>query len=146
MISGLIEQFKLSKNERFAQVELERTPDLHLGIHLRLEESIDPPSVLLGAIKRHIGILHQAIGVVAVIGRNRNTDAGADDDLMAFDIKGFTHRLDKPRRERGRVYGLLSPTCTIANSSPPSRATKSIARTHARSRSETACKRTSPIG
>ena len=65
----------------------------------------------------------------AVVRRERDADAGADDDLVAVDLVGRADHLDEPAR-RARATASLGPvpTCTMANSSPPSRATVSLSR------------------
>ena len=42
----------------------------------------------LGAVKRHVGILEQLVRIVPVFGSECDADAGADDDLMPFQIVG----------------------------------------------------------
>jgi hypothetical protein len=62
----LVMDFELMERERFAQVELKRGAALHARVHLWLEEAIGAAAVLLGAIERHVSLLEQLVGVIAV--------------------------------------------------------------------------------
>ena len=72
--------------QRRAQIDLKPAARLHARIHLRLEEAEGAAAVGLGAIERHVGVLEQPVGVVAVAGRERDADAGADRDLVAVEV------------------------------------------------------------
>ena len=56
-------------------------------LHRRLKKPIGAAAFGLGAIKRGVGVFHQAVGMAAVHGADCNPDAGADKDLMAFDLE-----------------------------------------------------------
>ena len=88
----LVVQLELAVGERLAQVELERAARLQPRVHLGLEEAVDAAPVRLGAIERHVGVLQQLVGVVAVARRDGDADAGADHHLVAVDVEGLGRR------------------------------------------------------
>ena len=103
--------------------------------------------VALGAVQRQIGIAHQLIGGVSVRQPHGDADAGANDDLVAVDLVGLAHDVDDAARQHGRRRpGCSIAPCTMANSSPPMRATISVSRTSVRRRSVTAFSSLSPAG
>ena len=61
--------------------------------------------------------------------RERDADAGVGGQLMAETFEGSPDRAEHPRDEIGDVVAGLTAVWTIANSSPPSLATKSSAPT-----------------
>ena len=63
-----------------------------------------------------------------------DADAGANHHLMAVDVIGLAHDRDDPMREGGSIRWCGDGHCTMANSSPPMRATVSVSRTTSRSR------------
>ena len=84
--------------------------------------------------------------IVAVVGRNRNPNARADDDMMVAEIErhGSTLRRCAPPRQPTRQSAAPPRTCTIENSSPPVRETRSPSRTSSRRRLATAHSNASP--
>ena len=110
-----------------------------LLVHLGREEAVGRPAFLLGAIQRDIGLLQQdsRIGIRQHdVGRVPHRDADADTD---GDLSCRPGRTSAPARRSGAVpaarcrASCRAPTCTMANSSPPSRASVSVSRTQARS-------------
>ena len=62
------------------------------GVHARLEEMVGAAAFALGAVEREVGVLQQRLGVDAVARRDRDADAGADDDVVAVDLERLGHR------------------------------------------------------
>src|SRR6202041_3100520 len=71
----------------FTKIELELAPRLHQRIHPGFEIAEAVAAVALCLIERDIGALEQHIRVRAISWRNRDADAGPDDDLMAGDLE-----------------------------------------------------------
>src|SRR5882724_6680876 len=88
----LVLDLELAVPERLAQILLELAARMHQRIHHRLEEAIGAAAVGLGAVKRQISALEELIGVVAVIGRYRDPDAGPDLDVLTIQIIGLADR------------------------------------------------------
>ena len=59
----LIEQFEFLERKRLAQVKLQRAPRLHACIHFGDEETKDAAAVLLGAVRRQIGVFQELVGI-----------------------------------------------------------------------------------
>ncbi len=60
----------------------------------------------LGAVERHIGVLEQAVRIGGIARRQRNADARADSDLVAFEFIGFADDFEQPLRQRADLFGL----------------------------------------
>ena len=105
----LVVQLEFLLDERTAQTDLEAAARLHGRVHRRLEEAEGLAPVALGAVEREVGVLEQAVGIVAVVGRQRDADARGDIDLLAGHVIGTTDRLDdgacQPRRA-GRLIAI----------------------------------------
>ena len=79
-------------------------------------------------IEREIGLLQKIVGMHAVFRRQRDTDTGADADVVFADREGLGDERDDlgaqaPRRRRSAGE---SSNWMMANSSPPSRASTSV--------------------
>ena len=103
----LIEQLKLPGLERFAKVEFEQAPRLHLRVHFGLEQSVDGAAVDLRAIQRQIGILQELITVRPVLRGKGNADAGACHDLVASHVERCVEQLKHPVGESDCLGRLL---------------------------------------
>ena len=97
----LVEELEFLLRERLAKVELERPARLHQRVHRGLEEAVAGAALGLRAVERDIGVLEQLIGVEPVGGRDRDADAGADDELLAADLEGEAKLVDEAGGERG---------------------------------------------
>ena len=97
----LVIDLELVALQRRAQVEFQNPPRLGARVHSGLEEAIGAAAVRLGAVEREIGLLQQFVGVLAVLGRQRDADADADDELVAADIVGRGNLLDHVAGEHG---------------------------------------------
>ena len=97
----LVIDFEFFALKRGAQVDFQQPPGLRARVHPGLEEAIGAAAVLLGAIEREIGFLEQFVGILAVLGRQRNADADADDELVTGDLVGRGNLLDHVAGEQG---------------------------------------------
>ena len=68
-----------------------------------------PRAVGLGAVQRQVGILQKLLGIVAIAGRHRDADAGADHDRMAVEQIGLADRLKQPPRQQHGILRARQP-------------------------------------
>jgi hypothetical protein len=61
------------------------------------------PALYLGAVHGNVGILHQGISVLAVVGVDSNPDAGSDVDFVAIKDKWLSKRLQDSLGNLDRV-------------------------------------------
>ena len=97
----LVIDLELPALQRRAQIEFQKPPRLRARVHSGLEEAVSAAAVLLGAVERKIGLLQQFVGVLAVLGRQRNADTDADDELVTGDLVGRGNLLDHMAGEHG---------------------------------------------
>ncbi len=96
MVERLIVELELAGLQGAAQVKLQRATRLKLLVHGRLEEVEGSSPVGLGAIKGHVGLLEQLVGVVAVGRRDGHPDTGADHHMMPVQVERRGHGLHHP--------------------------------------------------
>ena len=96
----LIVDFEFVALQRRAQIQFQYAPRLGAGVHSGLEEAVGAAAVGLGAIKREVGFLQELIRILAVLGRQRDADADADDELVTADIVGRGDLLDDVARQQ----------------------------------------------
>ena len=106
---GLIGDEELVGGKRVAQIVLELLAALRAGEHFGAEEAVDAAPVALGGIEREIGVAHQRLGVMPVLGRDRDADRAADADRRALDRIGLRQVEDHAPREiaEPRAIGLI---------------------------------------
>src|SRR4029078_470922 len=78
--------------KRRAEVRFDLAPLLGALVEALFEEGVGAPPRLLGAVKGEIGIPQQRAAVAAVVGRDRDSDAGRGDQLVAVDAEGLGDR------------------------------------------------------
>ena len=102
----LIMQFEFVAHDRVAQLAFHRALDVGgLGqFGLEYPEGVSPAR--LRRIEREIGVVQQRLGIVAMLRRERNADAGSDVDLMTAEIERPLDRPDDPQRERDGALDL----------------------------------------
>ena len=130
--------------ERVAQVELQAAARLRPRFHLGLEEAPSPAAVRLRPVERHVGVLQQLIGIDCRRAASAMPMLALDRDLVAVDLVGALEAFDDALGERGGLSGDVTGYCSTTNSSPPKRATTSVARTSgagARRPRSAACRR-----
>ena len=104
---GVVVQLELVVGQRVAQLDLMGAAGARLDPHGILEKAVGVAALGLGFIQREIGVLEELIHLGAVLGRERDADAGADIELMAVEIVGRRHRLEQPGGERNRRFALI---------------------------------------
>ena len=82
---GLVVDLDRVVRHRRAQIELDETTDLNLGVHRPLEGAPVAPPVAFGGVERHVGVRKDRLRCQAVVRRARAADAGADDHFVAVD-------------------------------------------------------------
>ena len=87
-----------------AQIDLDAAAALRARVHFRFKEAERPEPFALGARQRHVGILEQLLGVVAVAGRNRDADAGAADNAVSVEQIRLADRSDQAARQHGDLF------------------------------------------
>ena len=122
----LVVDFEAAVGHRLAQILLHGQPGLGAGVHRRLEEAVGAAAAGLGAVHRQIGVLDQLVEIGAVLRRQRDADPGVGRQLMAEALVGLADRVVDPRDEFHDLVGALTPVWITANSSPPSRAIRSL--------------------
>jgi hypothetical protein len=71
--------------------------------HLRMVQAIVAPAARLHAVERRVCRLDQAVGRLAVFGKDRHADAGASRDKVAVNVEGGRKRLEYLFAHRGPV-------------------------------------------
>jgi hypothetical protein len=102
----LVVQREFFARQRAAQIEFERAAPAHPSVHFGFEESIGVAAFALGSIEREIRDPQQLFRVQAVVGRDRDADAGADRNLVSVDVMRLADRLDHAHRQRFGVRRL----------------------------------------
>src|ERR1700682_5609289 len=99
----LIVKFKFAIRESATQIKLHIAAFLRLPVHLPLEEPMNAAAIRFRPIQRNVGVAHQFLAGVAVAGRKRDADAGANDNLDAVDVISGAQYLDQPGRIVARL-------------------------------------------
>src|SRR5439155_26932069 len=86
-----------------SQVAFESATGLHLCVHLLLKKAVGTAAVAFGAVEREIRIANDLVRTHSIRRANGDADAGADDDLMSFDLVRRTERLDYPVGKCGGI-------------------------------------------
>ena len=95
---------ELPFGERRLEIVLQLALGPELLVHFRLEEVI-AAAIRLGMIKRQVRQSEDFVGVDAVVGGERDPDAGSDFDADAVDVVWLGHGRDQPLRKAHRVAG-----------------------------------------
>ena len=124
--AGLVVDFERPVGDRLAQIDFQHAARLDVRVHGRLEEAPGAAAGRFGGIHRQIGVLQDLIEVGAVLrapARCRCWRRWSPGDRDIRRARG-SHR--RPASTRSVTSsGSLTAVWTMANSSPPSRATKS---------------------
>src|SRR5215212_9963992 len=83
----LVVQGEFAVDQGATQIMLELAPSLHALVHLGREKSVRATSFTLCQVERQIGVLHELIRVGAIIRRNRDADACANERVMAMELE-----------------------------------------------------------
>src|SRR5690606_36970605 len=95
----LVVDLELALADRPAQPGLDVAPLAQARVHPRLEEPMGAAAFGLGAVEREVAHLHELFGARAVVRGERDADARADDDRVAFELERAVERLDDARGE-----------------------------------------------
>ena len=95
--------------DRVAQLDLDLAAALSFCMERGLEEGEAAARIQLGARQRHVGALEQLFGLIAVTGRHRDADRGADHHGMAVEQIGIGNGLEQAFCEAHRVLGARQP-------------------------------------
>ena len=99
-------QLELVLRDGAAQFVFQRKPRVGGRAHIRIEEAIAVAAGGFGAVERHVRHFQQAVGIGAVLRRQRNADAGADIDLVAIDVERLGEDLDDAIGKRAGGFAL----------------------------------------
>ena len=99
IVLRLIDDLELLAAKRQAQLVLDHAPALQRLVHALLEEAHALAAVALGAGERDVGMAKHDGRGVAVAGRQRNADAGGDQQLLVGHLERAAQRLDQPVHE-----------------------------------------------
>src|SRR5439155_13472226 len=80
------------------------------GAHRRLEDLEARAAPLLGAVHGEVGVPEEVLGPILAVVAQGDTDAGADEDLVAAEVDGLTDVVDHApghARRAGFVLHLL---------------------------------------
>ena len=91
-------QMQVIVGQRRAQTRLDDPLGLHPVVHLLFEERECAAAFFLRPVEREIGILEELIGGVAIVGRERDADAGANGDSVLADFIRRGDGSDDPAR------------------------------------------------
>ncbi len=95
-------ELELFLGERLAQLALGPAASLHARVQLLLVEHVGAPPDLLHPAHGECRILDQLIGSVAVVGTDRDADAGAQLQTLAAGEERLANELDDLPRACGR--------------------------------------------
>src|SRR5437868_5935076 len=100
---GLKLELELVRAQGFPQVMLELPPRAHALFHLRHEEAVHAPPLVLGREQRKIGIAQKYVRLDSASGSERYPDARSDRQPMRIEREGGDHCLDNALSERCRM-------------------------------------------
>ena len=92
----LVVQYEAIMQHRVADDPLELDARLQLAVHLRQEEPDAIATVGLGLVERQVGALEQPLRAVAVLRRQRHSDAHRGEDLVLLEL-----RSERSKRRQG---------------------------------------------
>ena len=122
---GLVVELELAALEREPQVGFELPPLLRSLVEAFLEEGVGAAARFLGAIEREVGVAQKRLAVAAVVGSDRDPDAGRRHQLVAVDRRAAARSAARISRASRSTALRSSPMpCRTTNSSPPRRPTK----------------------
>jgi hypothetical protein len=93
--------------------------------------------MLLGTIERGFGVADQGLGVVPVVGKQRDAEARAEVQLVLVDLERRQEGVEDLLADLGGILGAIDARQQQQKSSAPGRATVSLRRTVPTRRSPT---------
>ena len=103
----LVEDLKLLLGQRQTQIQFERPPHLHRGIHLRLKEPECSAAVVFCPIERKVGTFQKCIGGLKAVKRQGDADAHANHDHLFVDFKRLIHDIYQSPGQCRRIRWLI---------------------------------------
>ena len=104
---GLVVQLEFVAQQRAPHVLFELAAVARLRLHGGLEEAIAVAAFGFRLVEREVGMAHERVGVVGVLRRQRDADAGADDDLAAIDVVRLGEARQDAVGQDGRLIALV---------------------------------------
>ncbi len=92
--------------DRLEQVAFQQFAIGQVGVHRRVVDAGAVAALVLGAIKRHVGVAQDVGGVAGAAVDDRDADRGADDDVVAADQVGRADRGDDAPGDRLQRIGI----------------------------------------
>ena len=99
---------RLSCAQRQPEVLLERTLLAQVVVHAHLEHAESATTLVLGAVERDVGVLHQVDRGQAIGREDGDADAGADGHGLVVEDELGGEAVDQAARHLDRVLGLLA--------------------------------------
>ncbi|MGY3427544.1 hypothetical protein ACVWZW_008048 [Bradyrhizobium sp. F1.13.4] len=99
---------ELAAGQRLPQIELKLAAQPRLGVVFGREDAEGAAALGFRRIHREIRALEQIVEIVAVVGRDRDADAGTGRDFLAIVVYGRAQRLQDllgQRRQLGLIAG-----------------------------------------
>ncbi len=93
-VARLVVHLQLLLGKRDAQFLFALEPLVQPLIHLATIGTPGSPACFLCLVQRNVGATQQFVGLVGIVGRQGDADAGADIDLLVFVDKGRAEGLD----------------------------------------------------
>ena len=100
----LVVQAQLSLGQGLAQPALQGQALQGGGVHVGSVELVAVAALLLGAVHRGVGVLHQRLRVPAVLRVEADADAGRHEQLLVLLQEGLAQRVEHLVRHLGRVH------------------------------------------
>ena len=104
--NGLIQELQAVILDRLTQVSLEQLAAGKVGVHRRVINAGAIAAFVLGAIQRHVRIAHDIGRGAAFVIDHRDTDPGADDDILSIDDVGRADCRDDPLRQPHHLFAV----------------------------------------
>ena len=82
----MVMQLELIVRQRIAQIVLIGAAPAGLNAHRIVEKAVGVAALGLGSVQREVGILHQLVDSRAMLGRQRDADAGANIEMMPVEL------------------------------------------------------------
>ena len=103
--AGLVIDLQRLVGDGLAQIQFQLAALLDQRIHVGLEEAIGAAARRFGGIHRQIRVLEDLVEIDAMLGSQRDADAGVRGQLMTETFKRLPDRIENPLDEIGDVGG-----------------------------------------
>lgn len=103
----LVVQLELAAGEPVAQVSLKGQALDGACAQPLAVELVVVPALLFGMVHRDVGVLQQNLRIVAVVRKDRDADAGADDHGLATDVERLVEPLEHALGDPHGIVGAV---------------------------------------